>query len=576
MRDKTKAANSGSSGPTGPNGGELAVRTLRMIGVDTLFALHGAHIDTIFQACAHNGLAIIDTRHEAAAGHAAEGYARVTHRLGVALVTAGGGFTNVLTSMANAFFDRTPLLYITGSGCISDDETNALQAGIDQVAMATPVTKWAHRVLVTDHIPRLIRQAARTALASPRGPVLLDIPWDVLTGIGTDGDALAPADRACETVIGPLPPGEALHEIVAALGSAGQPAIILGSDASRADPSLLASLAAATGAPVFAEFEALGVLAALPDNLRGGLVQGMHGLFGATGGPDVILLAGARFGLHTGFASARLLPEGARIIQIDADAREIARLRPVEQGFIADPSATLDALGALGGVELRSPNNQWRAAVLDHVATRYSRVDARANPSERLHPFRAAQVIERHIAPNTTIVADGALTYLWLSEVVSRRRPAAFLCHGYLGSMGVGFGVALGAAVAGRGTARRTILITGDGAIGYALAEFDTAVRHALPLIVIVMNNRSWGATLHFQQHAAGPDRITGTRLENGDYHAVAAALGAEGWLASTEANFEAALATALASSHPSCINVLVELDPIPPEEMAIMGLDPF
>src|SRR5690242_16167807 len=135
-------------------GGELVVRALMKAGVETVFGLHGAHIDTIFQACRDHELPIIDTRHEAAAGHAAEGYARTAPRLGVALVTAGGGFTNVMTPIANAYLDRTPVLFITGSGALRDIETNTLQAGIDQVAIATPITKWAHRIVSTEQIPR--------------------------------------------------------------------------------------------------------------------------------------------------------------------------------------------------------------------------------------------------------------------------------------------------------------------------------------------------------------------------------------------------------------------------------------
>src|ERR1700730_17114447 len=141
-------------------GGERLVRALKAAGVEAIFGLPGAPIDTVFQACLDHKLPIIDTRHEAAAGHAAEGYARAGNRLGVALVTAGGGFTNVVTPLANAFLDRTPVLVITGSGALRDAETNTLQHGIDQVAVAAPITKWAHQITITDNIPRIVAQAA--------------------------------------------------------------------------------------------------------------------------------------------------------------------------------------------------------------------------------------------------------------------------------------------------------------------------------------------------------------------------------------------------------------------------------
>jgi acetolactate synthase-1/2/3 large subunit len=184
-------------------------------------------------------------------------------------------------------------------------------------------------------------------------------------------------------------------------------------------------------------------------------------------------------------------------------------------------------------------------------------------------------VVAEHVSKEVTVVADGALTYLWLSEVIAAPRPNALLFHSHLSSMGCGFGIALGAQTAA-GPDKRVILVTGDGAIGYSLGEFDAAVRNHLPLIVVVMNNRSWGATLHFQQIVVGADRITGTRLENGRYEQAAEAFGAKGYYADSAESLRTALTDALARNEPACINVIVDLDPIPPEELVVMGMDPF
>jgi acetolactate synthase I/II/III large subunit len=161
-------------------GGELVVRTLERAGVSRVFAIHGAHLESLFQSCLDHRIPITDVRHEAAAGHAAEGYARAGRRLGVAMVTAGPGFTNAVTSMANAYIDRTPVLYLAGSAATRDAETNGLQSGIDQLAIARPIMKWAHRVAATADLPRLIAHAVRLATTGPTGPVLLDLPVDVL------------------------------------------------------------------------------------------------------------------------------------------------------------------------------------------------------------------------------------------------------------------------------------------------------------------------------------------------------------------------------------------------------------
>lgn len=553
-------------------GGELLVRALRDAGVEKLFGLHGANIDPIFQGCLDHGIPIVDTRHEMNAGHAAEGYARVTRGLGVALVTAGGGMTNVVTSMANALLDRTPVLYLCGSGMLKQRQINTLQHDIDQVALATPVTKWAHYVTCVEQIPRLVAQAIRIATQAPRGPVMLDLPWDVLV-------ATVEEDAVMDT--GPVvlqSSGAAdgdVQRIVDMLSAAERPAIVLGSEANRSDArGAVGRIAAAMGAPVFAEFEGAALMRDLPDHLFGGLVQGLYGL-GAQA-PDVVLMAGIRFGLYTSHGSGKLIPHAARIIQIDPDAREIGRLQKVALGIAADLGPTLDSLATAAERAVTRDRGAWQETVRTHLRKRYDAVSGHVQERPgMLHPLRASDIVAEHIGRDVTVVADGALTYLWLSEVVAEPRPEALLFHSHLSSMGCGFGIAVGAQ-AGVDHGKRVILVAGDGAIGYSLAEFDTAVRNKLPLIVVVMNNRSWGATLHFQQIVVGANRVTGTRLENGRYEEAAGAFGAGSYYADDAQSLRNALATALSKDEPACINVLVDLDPIPPEELVVMGMDPF
>jgi acetolactate synthase-1/2/3 large subunit len=555
-------------------GGELVVRTLIKAGVDTIFGLHGAHIDTIFQACLDHKLRIIDTRHEAAAGHAAEGYARVSRRMGVALITAGGGFTNVMTPIANAFLDRTPVLFLTGSGALRDTETNTLQAGIDQVAIASPVTKWAHRIIGTEQIPRLIAQAVRIANSAPRGPVLIDIPWDILTSQVDEASVPIPEIGVPEH--GTQPHRDDIAETLDLLNRAERPIIVVGSEASRGNVGApLKELIERTGIPIFADYEGLNLLSQIGD-ASNGLIQGLY-TFKAKGiAPDAVLLLGTRFGLNTAHGSGLLLPRDSRIAQVDPDAREIGRLQEVAIGIVADVGASIEAF-AIGSKGLSwTDRSNWRRQVREVIAERYRLVERSATVGSPMHPLEASAVVAGHVNDNTVVVADGALTYLWLSEVITNARPGGFLCHGFLGSMGVGLGTSLGAQVAAQRDARRTILVTGDGAVGFSLAEFDTMVRHKLPVIVIVMNNQSWGATLHFQKLAVGPDRVTNTRLQSVAYNEVAKVMGADSYFASNAMELDRALASALANMRPACINALVQLDPIPPEELILIGMDPF
>jgi len=162
------------------DGGELCARSLALAGVRDVFVLHGGHLDPIFQACMDQGIRLVDMRHEAAAGHAADAYARQRGRVGVCMATAGPGFTNVLTALAQARLDCTPMLVIIGAPPLRDVERWPLQGGFDQIDMARPVTKWAMQATRTELIPFLLAQAMREAVSGAPGPVLLEIPIDVL------------------------------------------------------------------------------------------------------------------------------------------------------------------------------------------------------------------------------------------------------------------------------------------------------------------------------------------------------------------------------------------------------------
>ena len=177
------------------SGGHVLVEALRDAGATSVFALHGAQVDPVFQACADLGVALVDVRHEASAGFAAEAFSRLTGALGVAVVCPGPGLTNALTSMTNALLDRTAVVYIVGSTSESTLETNGLQVGIDHVALARPISKWACKVHSVDQIGRIAAQAIRIATTAPRGPVLVDVPADVL-------GALAPGSTVSASPVG--------------------------------------------------------------------------------------------------------------------------------------------------------------------------------------------------------------------------------------------------------------------------------------------------------------------------------------------------------------------------------------
>jgi acetolactate synthase-1/2/3 large subunit len=335
----------------------------------------------------------------------------------------------------------------------------------------------------------------------------------------------------------------------------------------------LHEFATRTGVPLFSDYEGLGAIVGSGQHV--GLLQILATVL-EDERPDLVLLLGLRFGLATQFGTGRLLPKSARMFQIDPDGRELGRLQDVELGIQADPVGTIGLLNErLGDSPAPAGRDDWRKTLRGVAAARRSALATEAEKHEDgIHPYLAVRTIAESVPDGATVVVDGALTELWLSETIALAPLAHYLGHGYLSSMGSNFGVALGAQCAAPDKA--TILVTGDGAVGYSLAEFDSIVRAALPVVVIVLNNRAWGATLHTQEWLFGRDRVTNNRLENGSYSGVARALGADGVDVTELDQLRPAIEAALAARRPACIDVRVSLAPVPPEERVLMGGGPF
>ncbi len=549
-------------------GGELLVRTLIRANVTQIFGLHGAHLETIFQSCLDHHIPITDTRHEVAAGHAAEGYARATRSLGVAMATAGPGFTNIITSVANAYLDRTPVLYLCGSAALSDAETNTLQAGIDQVAITTPITKWAHRISVAREIPRLVAEAIRLATSAPTGPVLLDLPMDVLIAQVDDASVQIPEKVLLE--VHAAPPAHAVNEALDMIASAELPVIMAGAGAYFSDAGAeLRNFAEATGTPVFSDFQAHGLL---PSNhpLYGGTFHKMADLSTPGQRPDVVLAIGVRFGLFTLGNSDVEVPLAAKIIHVEVDPKEIGKVRPVALGIAADPRETLRAMNAAAKSRKWPNRSAWNQTICNAKVERRKRAEPDLHlATPPIHPYQAVTAIVENIPEDTIIIGDGAEAYHWFNEVIRQNHPGSYITHGFLGAVGMGLGLSIGAQVAH--PKRPVLALVGDGAIGFTIAEFDTMARHKLPIVVLVMNNHSWAASQHFQQLVSG-NRLSGTELRDANYHEVAAAFGCHAQRVTKIEELGPAIKAAFASGKPSCINVAIDVAPMPPELHLLMG----
>ena len=551
------------------DGGEMLVRVLEAQGIREVFTLHGGHLDAIYQAARGRGIRWIDTRHEQAAGHAADGWARTTGRVGVAMVTAGPGVTDVVTAVANAYLDCIPTLFIAGAAPLRDAETLPLQGGFDQVALLRPITKWAHRVTHTHRIPDLVAQALRTATTGRPGPVFLEIPIDVLFGRADEAKAVFPQHVCPEAA--PTPAPEAVIRALDWLAAAERPAIMAGGGVwfSGGGPALLA-FAERAGVPVFANGKAHGVVPA-DHRLCGGGFGTLAVLLQGGTPPDVVLLLGARLGLFTGGQGGGFLARTPRLIQVDIEGAEIGRNRDVALGIVADCREALRALEAAAGERRWPDRTAWqRAAREAREVPRSLFAPALESDAAPIHPFRLAHEVARAAGPEAILVADGGETASWLELAADVRGGGRWLSHGYLGCLGTGMPFAIAAKVAY--PARPVVCLVGDGSVGLNFAEFDTMVRHRLPIVTVVNNDRQWGMSAHGQDLIYGEGRRVVTELAPTRYDLAAAGFGCHAEHVEEPGALAPALARALAAGRPACVNVLTDPSVISPITIAMVG----
>lgn len=549
------------------DGGELLARALQAAGVSDVFALHGGHLEAFYRACVTRGVNLHDFRHEASAGHAAEAYARATGKLGVCVITAGPGFTNALTAIVNAQLDMSPVLFIVGSPPLREAQTNELQGGFDQISMAAPGCKWAHRVTNAERIPDLVATAARTALTGRRGAVVIDVPIDVLHI--PVAETSVPAPTGVSVLPRSAPAMAERDRFVALLRAARRPAIVVGADARWADcQNALVSFAERAQAPVFAGKRGMGLMPAGhpleghdPNNLAQLQARGAPT-------PDLVVLLGTRMGLFLGGRGTGVMPADAKVVQVFSDAAEIGRLRRVDLGIVADAGSFLDAVLTQDRLydEDRMDWARSAARLQDSHALNYPETE-----NERgVHPFHAARVVAEVAGVDAIYAVDGGEAGQWTAQAVKIRSPGHLMTTGYLGGLGVAPGFAIGAQIADRD--RRVVLATGDGSIGFHLQEFDTMVRHGLPIVTVIFNNEIWGMSLHGQQIMYGANYHSISKLGGTEYAQIATAFGCHGERVTRFDDLKPALERAFASGRPSVVEIMTDPEAVNPGLVRMLG----
>ncbi|MDP2640233.1 MAG: thiamine pyrophosphate-binding protein [Betaproteobacteria bacterium] len=564
------------------HGGDRVAAALAAHGVRFVFTLCGGHISPILTASKARGIRIIDVRDEATAVFAADAVALLTGVPGVAAVTAGPGLSNTITALKNAQLAQSPLILFGGAAPTALQGRGALQ-DIDQRPLIEPHVKLFIKIRRVRDLGPAVEEAFAVARAGVPGPVCIECPVDLLydeasirqwyadaAGKGTaisdrllrfylnrqvenmfagSGEAAALRVRAV------LPPAASAASVTAAavaLARAERPLMVIGSQALSiaAEAPRIAAAAAQLGIPLYLSGMARGLLG------RDHVLQMRHQRRQALRESDCVLLAGVPCDFRLDYG--RHVRRSATLIAANRSAKEARMNRRPDIAAIGDPGLLLERLVA----PLVQAGRRWASWIEDlrtRDLKREAEIEEQARPEgEFVNPIAFLRALEQAAGENAVIVADGGDFVATASYIVHPRGPLAWLDPGVFGTLGVGAGFALGAALAR--PENEVWIIYGDGACGYSLIELDTFVRHGIPVIAVVGNDAGWTQIAREQVKMLHDD--VGTVLARTAYHEVAAGFGAEGILVKSAADVSAALARARAAARagkPVLVNVWLD-----------------
>ena len=531
-------------------GSQIFVEVLVEQGVDTLFGYPGGAVLNLYDELYKNSDRIrhVLTAHEQGASHAADGYARATGRTGVVLATSGPGATNLVTGIATAYMDSVPMVAFTGNVATTLLGKDSFQeAYIEGITM--PITKHNYTVRRVEDLADTMRAAFRIAQSGRKGPVLVDIPKDI-TAASCEFTPKAPELIRTVTQYNE----EDVKKAAQMINESERPIVYFGGGVrSAAGCQPLRDLLEKTGMPATYTLMAAGVLSyGEPHNL--GLL-GMHGCYAANKAideADLVIAVGTRFSDRVAL-NPDSFAKRAKIIQIDIDPSELGKNVDVDLSLTGDASYILQAI--LPYVE-KAEHKLWMEQIRGWQKDDYKPVDS----DTELKPHQIIDEICNQAGPEAVYVTDVGQHQMWAAQYLHHTKSRGFLTSGGLGTMGFGYGAAIGAQMA-LGRDARVVMLTGDGSFHMNLNEACTAVSYDLPIITVIFNNqvlgmvRQWQTTFYQKRYSdTDPHRKT-------DFVKLAEGFGAKGYRAATPAEFKAAFADAMKQKGPSWIDCRIGKD---------------
>ncbi|MFC1919497.1 thiamine pyrophosphate-binding protein [Chloroflexota bacterium] len=539
------------------NGGRLVIEGLKQEGLKYLFTLSGNQIEPILDAVIDSGIKLIDVRHEQAAVHMADAMARLTGEPSAVTVTAGPGIANTIPGMAVAYHSASPVLLVTGQASFAEADTSQLQE-TPQVSLMEPVTKWAGTCRQTGRIPEYISIAFRHACSGRKGPVFLEIPNDIMDADVEEEKVTYPIKYRTDSR--PQGQKEQIDEAVDILLNAERPVVLAGGGVwwSRASMELIKFI------------ESFNIPLILSSGMARGLVPEDHPLYVGSvkvvGAPrvitreaDVVLSLGARLNGWKSRGRPPVFRMDQKWIQVDIDPLEIGRNRPVEVGILGDIQMVLkQMIGVLNSKGKERSDQSWVKKCQEVAAARWETAQqVPQSTSGLIHPLHLCKGIREYLNKDAVIVVDGGDIAEFAVDSLRSYHPGHWLDASGLGMIGAGIPFGIGSKLAKPD--KQVLVLTGDGSFGFNCMEFDTAIRHNIPVVVVVANDAAWGMVKHAQEGIRGFDRVIGSELRLTRYDKVVEALGGHGAYVEKPEELAPALEKAFASGLPACINVKVD-----------------
>jgi acetolactate synthase-1/2/3 large subunit len=533
---------------TAMRGADVLLEALKVVGIPTIFTLSGNHVMSIFDAAVDSEIELIHVRHEGAAVHMADAWARMSGKAGVALVTGGPGHANAIGALYTAKCGEMPLVLLSGHAPLGELGLGAFQE-MRQAEMAGPVTKASWTAQSTATLPQDIARAFRIAQSGRPGPVHVSLPSDVLEA-EFSGSCPGAGEFAAEPQT--LAPAAA-RAMVREMANAERPLVIA--------PPLLAT---PPGRKLVDRLrQALGVPVVVMESPRGINDPGLGAIADILAECDLIVLLGKALDFTLRFGKAPAMAAQCRWIVIEPDIEMLARAARTQKerlslAAIADARSAANALMQAAADGGAGRHEQWAAEVQAAIDYRPWESDAEAFPRHggmhsaamclALQPF-----LDRHA--DTIFVCDGGEVGQWAQAVLKAPRR---IINGIAGAIGSALPFAMGAKKACPDSPVLTVL--GDGTFGFHMAEFDTAVRYNLPFVAVVGNDARWNAEYQIQVRDYGEPRARGCTLAQATrYDLVASALGGHGEFVAKNEDLPGALERAFASGKPACVNVLIQ-----------------